>query len=86
MDEPVCRVVDIAEYILEQLGEITTMKLHKLLYYCQAWHLVWDEEPLFEARIEAWANGPVAPEIYELHRGIFKVGPGFFRAQFAAQT
>ncbi|MGQ0837687.1 Panacea domain-containing protein [Actinokineospora sp.] len=35
----------------------------------QAWHLVWDEEPLFEERIEAWANGPVVPELYRQHRG-----------------
>ena len=34
----------------------TSWKLQKLVYYCQAWSLVWDEEPLFEARIEAWAN------------------------------
>jgi len=32
MDEHVCNVVEIAEYILEQLGEITTMTLSKLLH------------------------------------------------------
>ena len=47
------------------------MKLHKLLYYCQAWSLVWDEAPLFDEHIEAWANGPVVPEVYQLHRGEF---------------
>lgn len=34
---------------------------------------MWDEAPLFQARIEAWANGPVAPELYRLHKGKFQV-------------
>jgi uncharacterized phage-associated protein len=64
---------DVAAVILRELGEMTTMKLQKLVYYCQAWSLVWDEEPLFPERIEAWANGPVTPELYDLHRGLFKI-------------
>ena len=61
-------VHDVAAYILHKTGKITAVKLQKLLYYCQAWHLVWDDEPLFHAKIEAWANGPVVPQIYRLHR------------------
>lgn len=49
------------------------MKLQKLLYYSQAWSLVWDEAPIFRERIEAWINGPVVREIYEAHRGQFMV-------------
>ncbi|HEX4964204.1 MAG TPA: type II toxin-antitoxin system antitoxin SocA domain-containing protein [Thermoanaerobaculia bacterium] len=64
---------DVASYILQELGEITAMKLQKLLYYSQAWSLVWDEAPLFRERIEAWANGPVVPALYQRHRGQFKV-------------
>jgi len=45
------------------------MKLQKLLYYCQAWSLVWEEEALFRERIEAWAFGPVVPEIFSVHKG-----------------
>lgn len=41
-----------------------TVKVHKLLYYCQAWHATWTGEPLFEENIEAWANGPVVPELW----------------------
>lgn len=69
-------VFDVASYILEQCGTMTTMKLQKLVYYCQAWSLVWDEEPLFPEGIEAWANGPVVRSLYEAHRGFFKVSPG----------
>ena len=64
-------VFDVAKYILEQKGEMTAMKLQKLCYYAQAWSLVWDERPLFSERIEAWANGPVCPELYKAHRGKF---------------
>ncbi|MDY6802276.1 MAG: DUF4065 domain-containing protein, partial [Cyanobacteriota bacterium] len=55
------KVMDVAAYILKKLGPLSAMKLHKLLYYSQAWSLVWDEQPLFSERIEAWANGPVIP-------------------------
>jgi len=49
------------------------MKLQKLIYYCQAWSLVWDEEPLFDESIEAWANGPVVRELYARHKGQFNI-------------
>lgn len=64
---------DVAAYILRRKGEMTAMKLEKLVYYSQAWSLVWDEEPLFEDRIEAWVNGPVLPTLYRRHRGMFKI-------------
>jgi uncharacterized phage-associated protein len=67
-------VHDVAAYILSKHGPMSAMKLQKLLYYSQAWGLVWDEKPLFDARVEAWANGPVVPEIYQRHRGIFMLG------------
>ncbi len=62
---------DVARFILQRSGPITAMKLQKLLYYSQAWSLVWDEGPLFVERIEAWANGPVVPALYAVHRGHF---------------
>ena len=65
------QVGDVAAYIMQEKSPMTAMKLHKLVYYCQAWHLVWDEEPLFDAEIQAWAQGPVIPEIYASHRGRF---------------
>jgi len=49
------------------------MKLQKLVYYTQAWSLVWDEKPLFGEKMEAWANGPVCPALYSNHRGLFEV-------------
>lgn len=75
-DEEECQVVsafDVAAYILHHINRCTTMKLHKLLYYCQAWTLVWDERPLFREKIEAWANGPVIRELFNYHKGMFQI-------------
>lgn len=66
-------VHDVAAYILERTGAISTWKLQKLVYYSQAWHLAWEGRPIFTERIEAWANGPVAPDLYAKHRGKFEV-------------
>ena len=64
---------DVAQYILEKRGPTTTIKLQKLVYYCQAWSLVWDDAPLFSEEIQAWANGPVVPELFFAHQGQFSV-------------
>jgi len=65
--------VDVAAYILEKCGTMTAMKLQKLVFYSQAWSLVWDDAPMFQDRIEAWANGPVIPKLHFHHRGMFNV-------------
>jgi uncharacterized phage-associated protein len=77
---------DVAEYILQRLGPVPAMKLQKLVYYAQAWHLVWEDQPLFNERIEAWANGPVVPTLYQKHRGQFYVEPGSLRGDPGALT
>ena len=50
--------LDVAAYILSKQGTMTAMKLQKLVYYAQAWPLVWDEKPLFREKIEAWGTAP----------------------------
>ncbi|MEO5339110.1 MAG: DUF4065 domain-containing protein [Magnetococcus sp. MYC-9] len=71
-------VFDVAAYILEKVGTMTAMKLQKLVYYSQAWSLVWDENPLFDEPIQAWANGPVVPVLFAAHQGQFKVSIASF--------
>lgn len=66
-------VFDVAKYVLDRLGPMTAMKLQKLVYYSQAWSLVWDERSLFDDKIEAWANGPVTPNLFFAHKGEFIV-------------
>ncbi len=66
-------VFDVASCILERQGPMTTWKLQKLVYYCQAWSLVWDDDVLFAEEVEAWANGPVVRELYNAHRGTYRI-------------
>lgn len=44
---------------------VTNKKLQKLLYYAQAWHLVFEGEALFKDKIEAWIHGPTVGIIYD---------------------
>lgn len=64
---------DVAAYLLEKCGSMTHMRLQKLVYYSQAWSLVWEERSLFGERIEAWANGPVVPALAAKLKGLFRV-------------
>lgn len=80
------RIEDVATYVLDKLGPITAMKLQKLCYYAQAWNLVWEDRPLFDARIEAWANGPVIPELYRLHAGRLNLASGDLEGEASALT
>lgn len=61
-------VLHVAQAIIDELGPIEALKLQKLVYYCQAWALAWDEEPLFPEEIQAWGLGPVVPRLYREHR------------------
>lgn len=73
------RAIDVADYILQAHGAMSAMKLQKLVYYAQAWHLVWEDKELFSEDIQAWANGPVVPDLYDRHHGSFSLSPGFFK-------
>mgnify|MGYP002627313640 CR=1 FL=1 len=66
-------VFDVAKYILEKQGSMSTWKLQKLCYYSQAWSLAWTGNPLFNEEFQAWRNGPVCPELFHVHKGMFLV-------------
>jgi len=59
-------VTKLIIYLANKYGDlITNLKLQKLLYYVQAWHLVnFDKKPLFDDEIKAWDFGPVVEEVY----------------------
>lgn len=71
-------IFDTAKYITERSGEMSAMKLQKLMFYAQAWNIVWQERELFPDEFEAWANGPVLPSLYQVHRGMFSVTSDLF--------
>ena len=66
-------VHDVAAEVINRLGSMTAMKLEKLVYYCQGWHLARHGVPLFEEAIEAWRQGPVVPVLYRQHRRQYTV-------------
>ena len=74
-------VLDVAKYVLNHAGGMTTMKLEKLVYYCQAWSLAWDGMPLFQEDFQAWANGPVCPELFNTHKGRFWLNKDYYDNQ-----
>ena len=64
---------DVANYFLAQQDEsagdlISNLKLQKLVYYAQGFHLVLCDRPLFSEAIAAWTHGPVVPELYEYYK------------------
>lgn len=69
-------ILDVAEYILEKKGYVSTMKLQKLAFYSNALSLVETHRQLFPETFQAWVNGPVSLELYRRHRGRFIIGPG----------
>lgn len=79
-------VFDVAQYICDKTGQISTIKLQKLVFYSKAWSLVWDEDPLFSEEVQAWANGPVVPVLYEAHRGMFFSPEKFEQADVSRLT
>lgn len=66
-------VIQIANQLLlysaDKGGELmTNMKLQKMLYYQQGFHLAYFGTPLFDEDIEAWMYGPVVPAMYEEYK------------------
>jgi uncharacterized phage-associated protein len=57
-------VESVAAWFQGKDPSVPGMKLQKLLYYAQAWHLAWEGRPLFTERLEAWAQGPVSPHVF----------------------
>ncbi len=44
---------------------VSPMKLQKLLYYAQGWHLGFKDSPLIHEQVECWAYGPVFRTLYQ---------------------
>lgn len=67
------RSVDVASFILKHKGEMTTMKLQKLVFYSHVWSLVLDGRPLIREEFQAWRDGPVEPNLFNTHKGNYQV-------------
>ncbi len=64
---------EVAKYFLSlsdpEVGdEISNLKLQKLLYYAQGFHLALYGDELFNDPIEAWTHGPVVASVYRHYK------------------
>jgi uncharacterized phage-associated protein len=68
------KALDIAKKMLAKASSsdseelISNMKLQKLLYYQQGFHLAYFGTPLFDEEIEAWMYGPVVSIVYNHYK------------------
>lgn len=60
----------LVDYILQRGGAMSHLKLQKLLFYVQAYHLAYFESPIIKDDFEAWVHGPVSRKIYNSARDI----------------
>ena len=64
--------IEIAKHFIASFQKnenaITNLKLQKLLYYAQAWHLALYGTALFNDKIEAWVHGPVVPNVFREYK------------------
>ena len=60
----------ICDYVILRLKQeedmpLSNIKLQKLLFYIQAWHLAFKKNKLFDGDFQAWVHGPVNRQIYD---------------------
>lgn len=67
--EGASNIHDVTDYIITRFaddpGSLNLLKLQKLLYYVQAWHLALGAGVLFVGGFQAWVHGPANREIYD---------------------
>ena len=57
--------LNVAKFIIQKAkSPVSNLKLQKLLYYVQGWHLGIYGEPVFSQPIQAWIHGPVVPYVF----------------------
>lgn len=61
-------VFDVAQYILSKYPVLDAMKLQKLVYYSQAWHVVQRGYTLFDEPVKAYEKGPVVGMLFYRHK------------------
>lgn len=52
-------VFDVGQLVTELIPKVDKMKLYKMCFFSQGWHLAWTGRPLFEEKLLAWTKGPV---------------------------
>ena len=56
--------LQLAMYILAKFGSMNHLKIHKLIYYIEVYHLAYFEVSISEEEFEAWVHGPVVTKLW----------------------
>lgn len=67
------KATDVANYFLSLADPddddcISNLKLQKLCYYAQGFHLAIYGKRLFDEDLQAWQHGPVVPSLYRKYK------------------
>lgn len=66
---PKYSIFEIANWFLTK-DSMTPKKLQKLSYYAEAWsNALFNDSLINDTKFEAWAHGPVSPELYSKYKG-----------------
>ena len=73
-------IFDVVNYFLRKVDKtsgssMTPLKLQKLVYYAQAWHLAFYGTKLFNEEFQAWVHGPVNYELWQKYSGFMEIEP-----------
>jgi uncharacterized phage-associated protein len=61
--------ITLSKYVLAKInGKTNHLKLQKIIYYIQAWHLAIFNEPIIRDDFQAWLHGPVSRKIWNEYR------------------
>jgi len=61
--------VSLSHYLLSYVPS-NQLKLQKLVYYCEGWHLAYFEQPLINEDFEAWVHGPVVRSMWDYYKNL----------------
>ncbi len=62
--------IELSQYILAKLGTMSHLKLQKLIYYVEAYHLAYFEESIIDEGFQAWVHGPVVREVWDNYKNL----------------
>jgi uncharacterized phage-associated protein len=60
--------LDLAKYVLCKVRNVKHLKLQKLLYYIEAWHVAVFDKSIIDDRFEAWLHGPVSRKVWDEYK------------------
>jgi uncharacterized phage-associated protein len=60
--------ISLSHYILSYVPS-NQLKLQKLVYYSEGWHLAYFERPLITEDFEAWVHGPAVRSLWDHYKG-----------------